>query len=563
MVGNPFRTNHMARKLLLPLAALLVCVLCSSLTRTASAVTGSEFKAGRIMDDAIFFNPTVMDSTSIQNFLNSKLPSCDTNGSKSYNGGAQTRAQYAQANGKPQPPYVCLKDYTQNIPAMSADAYCGGSIGGGIKTAAMIINDVSKACNISPKVLIILLQKEQSLVTDDWPWPVQYDKATGFSCPDTAACDPAYAGFFYQVYYAARQYQRYAKLPNNYQYRAGRSSNIQYSPTSSCGSSSVFITNQATAGLYNYTPYQPNAAALNNLNGTGDSCSAYGNRNFWRLFNDWFGTTITDFKWATSGYTVLDKTESAILDPGQLKPGEEYIVKLQATNIGSATWTSSGPTPVTLATNLNQGHDSFLCTNTWLLCSRPAYLQESGSIAPGQSANFRFKIKVPYQPGMYRESFKPVAEYVTWFNDVTESLGIRVVSPGTYKWTTTGYRILDETESTYMDSGDLRANTRYIVKLQATNVGTATWFKDGTTPVLAATNYPQGHDSFICDNSWLFCSRPVSLQEPSVAPGQIGNFRFYFKTPSTPGTYHEYFKPVAENYAWFNDVPEDMGMIVH
>ena len=46
-----------------------------------------------------------------------------------------------------------------------------------------------------------------------------------------------------------------------------------------CGTSSVYIQNQATAGLYNYTPYQPNAAALANLYGTGDSCSAYGNRN--------------------------------------------------------------------------------------------------------------------------------------------------------------------------------------------------------------------------------------------------------------------------------------------
>jgi uncharacterized protein Veg len=43
--------------------------------------------------------------------------------------------------------------------------------------------------------------------------------------------------------------------------------------------------------LYKYTPYTPNAAALNNLYGLGDNCSAYGNRNFWRYFTDWFGST--------------------------------------------------------------------------------------------------------------------------------------------------------------------------------------------------------------------------------------------------------------------------------
>jgi hypothetical protein len=51
----------------------------------------------------------------------------------------------------------------------------------------------------------------------------------------------------------------------------------------------VRIRNQATANLYNYTPYQPNEAALASLYGDGDECSAFGNRNFWRIFTDWFG----------------------------------------------------------------------------------------------------------------------------------------------------------------------------------------------------------------------------------------------------------------------------------
>ncbi|MBC7404826.1 MAG: hypothetical protein H7252_03970 [Cytophaga sp.] len=64
--------------------------------------------------------------------------------------------------------------------------------------------------------------------------------------------------------------------------------------------------NQATAGLYNYTPYQPNTAALANLYGTGDSCSAYGNRNFWRMFYDWFGST-------TGGVSLIKSSSSATI----------------------------------------------------------------------------------------------------------------------------------------------------------------------------------------------------------------------------------------------------------
>jgi hypothetical protein len=53
----------------------------------------------------------------------------------------------------------------------------------------------------------------------------------------------------------------------------------------------VRIQNQATAALYIYTPYRPNQAALNAGWGTGDSCSSYGNRNFYNFYTLWFGST--------------------------------------------------------------------------------------------------------------------------------------------------------------------------------------------------------------------------------------------------------------------------------
>src|SRR5699024_1304734 len=39
------------------------------------------------------------------------------------------------------------------------------------------------------------------------------------------------------------------------------------------------------------TPYQPNKAALAAGYGIGDACSAYGNRNFYNYYTDWFGPT--------------------------------------------------------------------------------------------------------------------------------------------------------------------------------------------------------------------------------------------------------------------------------
>lgn len=186
--------------------------------------------------------------------------------------------------------YTCLKDYLQYTPNMPAESGLCNGYTGGYHSAAEIIAKVGQSCGVSPKALIVLLEKEQSMITDTWPTARQYAAATGFGCPDTAPCDPNYAGFFYQVYDAARQLRNYGLNPARWNYRAGTTTNILYNPDSNCGASPVYIQNRATAALYNYTPYQPNAAALNNLYGVGDYCSAYGNRNFWRIWSDWFGS---------------------------------------------------------------------------------------------------------------------------------------------------------------------------------------------------------------------------------------------------------------------------------
>ncbi len=256
--------------------------------RAVEAVTGSEFNAGRIIDNDVFYNKNTMTAAQIQNFLNGKVPNCDSQGTQAYAG--TTRRAYSEARGEAFP-LVCLKDYRENTTTKDNNLQ-GKTIAGASKSAAEIIADVSQTYSINPQVLLVLLEKEQRLISDDWPWQIQYRSATGYGCPDTAPCDSEYYGFYNQVKNAASQFRRYADNPNNYNYVPGQNNNIRFNPNASCGSSTVFIQNQATATLYNYTPYQPNQSALNNLYGTGDNCGAYGNRNFWRLFNDWFGSTI-------------------------------------------------------------------------------------------------------------------------------------------------------------------------------------------------------------------------------------------------------------------------------
>lgn len=255
--------------------ALLVPTAGSTPASAAAAADLRAFDPGNIIADAVFFDSASMDAGAIQTFLNGKGASC-------------------VAGAMP-----CLKDFSQATATQPGDAYCSTYPGGGVESAATIIAKVGAVCGINPRVLLVLLQKEQGLVTKTRPTVYAYDKATGFGCPDTAACNPAFSGFASQVYFAARQFQRYAAGAAG-SYRAGRTNTIAYAPATAaydninnarCGTSSVFIANKATAGLYSYTPYRPNQAALNAGYGTGDSCSSYGNRNFYSYFTDWFGST--------------------------------------------------------------------------------------------------------------------------------------------------------------------------------------------------------------------------------------------------------------------------------
>jgi hypothetical protein len=266
----------------------------------ASALVGSDFKPGRIIDDAVFYDKNSMSVADIQAFLQSKISggSCDTNGARPISSGSSlTRAQ---AYGQPGyswishvPPYVCLTDYYENV-ITHENNLRGRAVPTDGKRASQIIYDAAQTWGISPKVLLVMLQKESEgpLITDDWPLERQYKTSMGYGCPDTAPCDTQYFGFFNQMNNAARQFRLYTNNPNAYSYRPGAGNFIYWNPSASCGGASVSIENQATANLYNYTPYQPNVAALANLNGAGDSCSAYGNRNFWSFYNNWFGATV-------------------------------------------------------------------------------------------------------------------------------------------------------------------------------------------------------------------------------------------------------------------------------
>lgn len=282
--------------LLATFAFFMVATLSFLITKNqdkSSATDANAFHAGNIISDYVMSNHNSMSVSDINNFLHSKNHCNDTNLAKV--GYYLDMGIYHIENNH----FVCLAD----------ESFDG-------RSAAQVIYDVAQRYRINPQVLIVLLEKEQSLITDTYPYHNQIAYALGYGCYDDAeGCRPQYGGFETQLNLAAELFREV--LDGGWSnYHVG-DNYVQYHPDSGCGGTTVHIENLATASLYRYTPYQPNQSALNAGYGTGDYCASYGNRNFFLLFSDWFGDpTITH-------YTI--PAPSPQYEASSIADGEYYI----------------------------------------------------------------------------------------------------------------------------------------------------------------------------------------------------------------------------------------------
>lgn len=165
-------------------------------------------------------------------------------------------------------------------------------IDGKTKPVADIIWRVSNSYKINPKYLLVLLQKEQSLVEDLHPSQRQFDWATGFGvCDSCSKDDPKiqdFKGFASQVEWAAKQHrEKYLmQILGNGQTRAGKAAG----KAMAIDGTTVTPVNNATAMLYSYTPH------------------IHGNLNLWRIWRRWFSLAFPDgtlVRAKSSGKTYL------------------------------------------------------------------------------------------------------------------------------------------------------------------------------------------------------------------------------------------------------------------
>ncbi len=253
---------------LIGLGALIACLL--PLLARAQTNIDLNFNPNRILEDSEILNYSSMGLTEIQNFLQNK---------GSYLANYSTLNTHGDMKGAAE----IIYDATHN------NYDCEGITLSDRPTEAEKKSKCRQITTINPKFLLVLLQKEASLVTDSAPPQNHLDWATGYGCPDSWVCNPYYKGFGKQVNSAALQFLAYMQEPGNYGFKVGQTyiAKDKYSILKSTARAindgdynsivtspemvSVTPANQATAALYNYTPHVFN-----------------GNYNTYKLWNTYF-----------------------------------------------------------------------------------------------------------------------------------------------------------------------------------------------------------------------------------------------------------------------------------
>jgi peptidoglycan hydrolase-like protein with peptidoglycan-binding domain len=174
---------------------------------------------------------------------------------------------------------------------------------------------------INPGVIMAYLEKEQSLLSlTGYDTKNDPDKrlktAMGYGCPDDAKCNTEYYGFANQVKWASYQLQ--------YNYNNANNQNFSHTVNKTVNTLdgyNVFLSNEATASNYRYTPH-----------------AYWGNYNLWKIItaNGWGVDSKT---WS---FEDIDRVNIAKIDTNEgfdtekLKPENMVAVLSKNFNIGDS-----------------------------------------------------------------------------------------------------------------------------------------------------------------------------------------------------------------------------------
>ncbi len=216
------------------------------------------------------------------------------------------------------------------------------------RTAAELIFDAAISAGLNPQVVLVTLQKEQSLITGSFTGSAltrALDRALGFGCPDEGGCGELFLGFYHQLFgNFDAEGNRYIGMPaslvrsfyfevggtrvgrgpmvdaqnnafgNGNRVRTSRKGdeitleNTTGGPQNPPATQTVTLSNFATTALYRYTPHVYN-----------------GNYNFSKFFTAWF-------RYPNGTLLGTGDGKIFIIDNGLRRPISAFVLKQRKLN---------------------------------------------------------------------------------------------------------------------------------------------------------------------------------------------------------------------------------------
>ena len=321
---------------------LALCLALVGLSGQAFPVLSAGFDPNHIIADAVFLDADAMSDPPIQTFLENHGP----------DDGASFLATY--------------------------------QLGG--RSAAEVIGSAARAAGINPRIILVKLQVEKSLIgkysSTNPPPQSALDYAMGYACPDGKPCDPAFAGFDKQISAAANRFRQlfdggytsYWEGPGH-PFHVGEGTN-------------VYPINVATGVLYIYTPWIGSYPV-----------PASGNKAFWGIWIDYgFGDPTK---------TTLPSDDAHLAEPtwpAIALSGEDFQVTITLRNEGTATW---------------QNEAGYALVNAMNPMGAPERLPLPHDVPPSETATWTLNLTAPQTPGLHQSRWQfqhddePVGERIT------------------------------------------------------------------------------------------------------------------------------------------------------
>ena len=226
-----------------------------------------------------------------------------------------------------------------------------------------------------------------------------------------------------------------------------------------------------------------------------------------------------------------------IEQPKNLLPGAKFPFKMDCTNTGTTTWTTS--TGYKLGTQ-NPQDNSIWGTGRVEMDVDPLTHQPA-LVKPGGKVRFTRELTAPKTAGTYIFSWKMLREGYEWFGNI----------PGAYqiKVSATAINNADCRVTSTVPTAAIATGSKFDTTIMCINTGSTTWTK--------AAGYKLGSQSPQDNTIWGTGRVEFYYFNDTYWPGQQAKFVVTATAPKVAGTYPFAWRMLREGYLWMG--PSAMG----